>query len=247
MIPPESQVSTYAAVAGVDAAIIYGTKTGVELTSVGIPTIVAGEAWIRNKGLTLDASSPEDYFQILDTPAAGRADAAGAGRSAPASTPTTSSSGGWCRCRAWCRPRRSRRSRSRSTRIEDLLPGRQPGPGRHLRRHPDRLAVHLPGRAVRGPRCVAAWTACPEGRRDAPAETLTVAINAQVNPANPGGAESAIQGMLTHFAAPGQPRRALPGARDRAVRPGLPPAGGPRPGGARLAVRRRSRTRRSGP
>lgn len=65
VIPPESQISTYAAVAGVDAAIIYGTKTGVELTSVGIPTIVAGEAWIRNKGLTLDASSPEDYFGIL--------------------------------------------------------------------------------------------------------------------------------------------------------------------------------------
>ena len=65
VIPPESQVSTYAAVAGVNAAIIYGTKTGVELTSVGIPTIVAGEAWIRNKGLTLDASSPGDYFEIL--------------------------------------------------------------------------------------------------------------------------------------------------------------------------------------
>jgi glycosyltransferase involved in cell wall biosynthesis len=29
---------------------------------------------------------------------------------------------------------------------------------------------------------------------------LTVAINAQVNPNNPGGAESAIRGMLTHFA-----------------------------------------------
>jgi hypothetical protein len=66
VIPPESQVSTYAAIATVDAAIIYGTKTGVELTSVGIPTIVAGEAWIRNKGLTLDATSPEDYFTILD-------------------------------------------------------------------------------------------------------------------------------------------------------------------------------------
>jgi hypothetical protein len=65
VIPPESQVSTYAAVANVNAAIIYGTKTGVELTSMGIPTIVAGEAWIRNKGLTLDASSPEDYFEIL--------------------------------------------------------------------------------------------------------------------------------------------------------------------------------------
>jgi hypothetical protein len=65
VIPPESQVSTYAAVAGVNAAIVYGTKTGVELTSMGIPTIVAGEAWIRNKGLTLDASSPADYFDIL--------------------------------------------------------------------------------------------------------------------------------------------------------------------------------------
>ena len=30
---------------------------------------------------------------------------------------------------------------------------------------------------------------------------LTVAINAQVNPANPGGAESAIQGLLAHLAA----------------------------------------------
>ncbi|MGE3911813.1 MAG: capsule biosynthesis protein [Chloroflexota bacterium] len=66
IIPPESQISTYAAVATVNAAIIYGTKTGVELTSSGIPTIVAGEAWIRNKGITLDATSPEDYFQILN-------------------------------------------------------------------------------------------------------------------------------------------------------------------------------------
>ena len=30
---------------------------------------------------------------------------------------------------------------------------------------------------------------------------LTVAINAQVNPANPGGAESAIQGLLAHSGA----------------------------------------------
>ena len=65
IIPPESQVSTYAAMAQADAVIIYGTKTGVELTSMGIPTIVAGEAWIRNKGLTLDANTPEEYFDIL--------------------------------------------------------------------------------------------------------------------------------------------------------------------------------------
>ena len=28
--------------------------------------IVAGEAWIRNKGLTHDASTPDEYFQLLD-------------------------------------------------------------------------------------------------------------------------------------------------------------------------------------
>src|SRR4029079_6705923 len=67
VIPPESDVSTYALMELCDSAIIYGTKMGVELTSVGIPTIVAGEAWIKNKGLTLDAATRGEYFSILDT------------------------------------------------------------------------------------------------------------------------------------------------------------------------------------
>jgi hypothetical protein len=66
VIPPESQVSTYAAMGQCDTVIIYGTKTGVELTSMGIPTIVAGEAWIRNKGITRDAANAAEYFQLLD-------------------------------------------------------------------------------------------------------------------------------------------------------------------------------------
>jgi hypothetical protein len=66
VIPPESQVSTYAVMMECNAVTIYGTKTGVELTSLGIPTIVAGEAWIRNKGITMDASSREEYFKLLD-------------------------------------------------------------------------------------------------------------------------------------------------------------------------------------
>lgn len=72
IIPPESGISTYAAMGRCDSVIIYGTKTGVELTSVGIPVIVAGEAWIRNKGLTLDATSVEQYRQILGTLPLGR-------------------------------------------------------------------------------------------------------------------------------------------------------------------------------
>ncbi|HJY26731.1 MAG TPA: hypothetical protein VJ306_01760 [Pyrinomonadaceae bacterium] len=66
VIPPESQVSTYAAMSQCDTVIIYGTKTGVELTSMGIPTIVAGEAWIRNKGITRDVTTPAQYFEMLD-------------------------------------------------------------------------------------------------------------------------------------------------------------------------------------
>jgi hypothetical protein len=66
VVPPESDVSTYALMSLCNAAIIYGTKMGVELTSIGLPVIVAGEAWIRNKGLTHDASSPAEYFRILD-------------------------------------------------------------------------------------------------------------------------------------------------------------------------------------
>ena len=66
VVPPESRMSTYALMSLCNAAIIYGTKMGVELTSVGLPVIVAGEAWIRNKGLTHDASSPEEYIRLLD-------------------------------------------------------------------------------------------------------------------------------------------------------------------------------------
>ncbi len=66
VVPPHSDVSTYVLAELCDAVIIYGTKTGVELTSVGIPVIVAGEAWIRNKGITGDADSVPGYEALLD-------------------------------------------------------------------------------------------------------------------------------------------------------------------------------------
>jgi len=72
LIGPESNVSTYAVMTQCDSVIIYGTKTGVELTSLGIPVIVAGEAWIRNKGVTIDAHSAAEYFTILDRLPLGR-------------------------------------------------------------------------------------------------------------------------------------------------------------------------------
>jgi hypothetical protein len=65
LVGPEEDMSTYAACAASDAAIIYGTKMGVELATLGAHVIVAGEAWIRGKGLTHDARSKAHYFELL--------------------------------------------------------------------------------------------------------------------------------------------------------------------------------------
>ncbi len=67
IIPPESPVSTYALARFSNAVIIYNTKAGCEVAAGGIPVIVAGEAWIRNKGFSLDAHSPGEYVSLLDS------------------------------------------------------------------------------------------------------------------------------------------------------------------------------------
>src|SRR6202012_2301549 len=67
VIAPEDQMSTYALCERADAVIIYNTKTGVEVTAMGVPTIVAGEAWIRGKGISRDVSEEQDYYRLLDT------------------------------------------------------------------------------------------------------------------------------------------------------------------------------------
>jgi len=65
LVGPEEDMSTYAGCAASDAAIIYGTKMGVELATLGAHVIVAGEAWIRGKGLTHDAQTKGHYFELL--------------------------------------------------------------------------------------------------------------------------------------------------------------------------------------
>lgn len=66
LVEPEEEASTYALAGASNAVIIYGTKMGVELTPIGKPVIVAGEAWIRNKGVTQDARDRAHYFSLLD-------------------------------------------------------------------------------------------------------------------------------------------------------------------------------------
>jgi hypothetical protein len=66
VIPPTASANSYAIARASNAAIIYGTKMGVELAYMGVPTVVAGESWARNKGITLDAASRERYLALLD-------------------------------------------------------------------------------------------------------------------------------------------------------------------------------------
>ncbi len=66
VVGPDDPLSTYGILRCCDAALIYGTKAGVELASMGIPVIVAGEAWVRGKGLTHDASDADAYFALLE-------------------------------------------------------------------------------------------------------------------------------------------------------------------------------------
>lgn len=67
VIRPEDSTSTYVVTSLCNAAIIFGTKTGVELVTTGMPTIVAGEAWIKNKDLTIDPTTEANYYAALDT------------------------------------------------------------------------------------------------------------------------------------------------------------------------------------
>ena len=67
IVSAEDPLSTYSLIDEANAVIVYSTKTGIEASAQGLPVIVAGEAWIRNKGFSYDADSPHAYRALLDT------------------------------------------------------------------------------------------------------------------------------------------------------------------------------------
>ena len=66
IVLPESSVDTYRAMMQCDSVLIFGTKTGMELATLGIPILVAGDAWVRDKGITLDAHTRDEYLKLLE-------------------------------------------------------------------------------------------------------------------------------------------------------------------------------------
>ena len=65
IIRADEEHSTYRLAENVDASIIFGTKTGLELAAVGHPVIVCGEAWIKDKGMSFDPKTIEEYESLL--------------------------------------------------------------------------------------------------------------------------------------------------------------------------------------
>jgi len=65
VIAANDGTSSYELAESCDVAIVYNTKLGIELTSMGIPTIVAGESWVRDRGFTWDINCKEDLTAYL--------------------------------------------------------------------------------------------------------------------------------------------------------------------------------------
>jgi len=66
VLTADSDINSYGLYQLIDGGItIFGT-VGIELTSMGKPAIVAGQAHYANKGFTIDSASAAEYFGTLD-------------------------------------------------------------------------------------------------------------------------------------------------------------------------------------
>ncbi len=65
VIKPEEKVSAYSIMDMADVGIIYGSKAGIELATKGKPVLVAGESWLKNKGIGIEPRNENEYFQNL--------------------------------------------------------------------------------------------------------------------------------------------------------------------------------------
>lgn len=65
IVPPESDISSYALIDLSTAVTVYSSTIGLEAALRGVPTIVSGQVHYRDRGFTLDVGSPEQYSALL--------------------------------------------------------------------------------------------------------------------------------------------------------------------------------------
>ena len=65
IIGPEENISTYSIADISDTILIYASKVGMEFSPFGMNVVVAGESYVKNKNITTDPKSEQEYFEIL--------------------------------------------------------------------------------------------------------------------------------------------------------------------------------------
>jgi len=65
LIKPEDKISTYSIFDKCNTVLVYASKIAMESMARNIPTIVCGESFLRNKSISYDPSSKEEYLKLL--------------------------------------------------------------------------------------------------------------------------------------------------------------------------------------
>jgi len=66
LLPADAAINTYDLVEIADLGMVYTTTVGLEMGMSGVPVVVAGQTHYRGKGFTLDPSTWQEYYQLLD-------------------------------------------------------------------------------------------------------------------------------------------------------------------------------------
>lgn len=72
IVDANEHISSYDLMDKADIALVYATKASIELACKGKEVVVAGDAWVKNKGFTHDPKNEYEYFDILNNWAIGR-------------------------------------------------------------------------------------------------------------------------------------------------------------------------------
>ncbi|MEK6256404.1 MAG: hypothetical protein N2C13_03680 [Chloroflexota bacterium] len=67
IVGPENPINTYDLISIADLGLVYTTTVGLEMAMSAVPVIVAGNTHYRGKDFTLDPTSWDEYFALLDS------------------------------------------------------------------------------------------------------------------------------------------------------------------------------------
>jgi len=68
IIEPQSDISSIILSDASDLSVVYGSNIALEIALRPNPLVIAGEAYLKGKGFSIDPSSKQDYFKILGDP-----------------------------------------------------------------------------------------------------------------------------------------------------------------------------------